>query len=89
MGSGEQEITRIVDGQRIEFELRFKKPFAATNTGHFAVEPAGNGQSKVIWRMAAKTAFPMTIIALFINMDKMIGREFEEGLRQLKAILEK
>jgi hypothetical protein len=88
MGSGEQEVTRILEGQRIEFELRFKTPFEATNQGYFAAEPIGASQTRVRWGMSGKTRFPMSLIGLFINCDKMIGSEFEWGLNKLKANLE-
>ena len=89
MGSGEQEITRIVDGERIEFELRFKKPFKATNRGYFSTESVGGSQTKVRWGMTGKSMFPMSLIGLFIDCEKMIGNEFDWGLKQLKSILEK
>lgn len=89
VGAGEQEITRIVDGERIEFELRFLRPFASTTTGSFAVAPAGSGQTKVIWSMLGKTAFPMTILCLVFSTEKMIGGQFENGLKELKKLLEK
>lgn len=89
VGAGEQEIIRIIDGDRVEFELRFLRPFANTTTGSFAIAPAGDGKTKVIWSMAGKAAFPMTIFGLFFSADKMIGGQFENGLRDLKAMLEK
>ena len=85
MGSGEQEITRIIDGQKVEFELRFLKPFKATNQGFFATESAGGSQTRVRWSMSGRSGFPMNLISLFINCDKMIGGEFETGLPQLKS----
>ncbi len=89
MGSGEQEITKIVEGQRVEFELRFLKPFQATNSAQFAVEPVGSGHTKVSWHMHGKSVFPMSLFSLFLNMDKIVGREFEAGLVKLKSVLEK
>ena len=89
VGSGEQEITKIVDGKRIEFELRFKKPFKATNSAYFSVEPVGGTQSKVRWAMTGKSSFPMSVVGLVINCEKMVGKEFESGLAQLKTLLEK
>jgi hypothetical protein len=88
LGSGEQEITRIIDGKRIEFELRFKKPFAATNQGYFAAEPVGHSQTRVRWGVSGKSPFPMSLICLFVDSDKIIGKEFAWGLNQLKSILE-
>lgn len=89
VGSGEQEITKIVPGERVEFELRFFRPFQATNKAWFAVESLGSQQSRVRWGMSGQTKFPMTIFSLMCSFDKMIGREFEQGLSQLKTILEK
>jgi hypothetical protein len=89
VGAGEQEITKIVDGRMIEFELRFKRPFAGTNQAYFEAEPMSDGQTKVRWVMKGKSSFPMTLIGLFINCDKMVAGEFESGLSELKALLEK
>jgi uncharacterized protein YndB with AHSA1/START domain len=89
VGSGEQEITKVVNGRKIEFELRFKRPFKATNTGYFATESVGGTQTRVRWGIAGNTSFPMTVIGLFMSSEKMIGKEFEAGLNQLKSILEK
>lgn len=88
LGAGEQEITRILDGKQIDFELRFLRPFVATTTANFAVEGAGNGKSKVTWTMDGKSEFPMTVFGLFMNPDKMMSRLFDSGLGELKRILE-
>jgi uncharacterized protein YndB with AHSA1/START domain len=88
VGAGEQEITRVIDGERIDFELRFKKPFLATNQGHFAADSAGGSQTRVRWMMTGKSKFPMTVFGLFFGC-KMIEKEFDSGLGKLKAILEK
>lgn len=89
VGAGEQEITRIVDGERIEFELRFKRPFASTNQAHFAADPDGGSRTRVRWMMSGKASFPMTVIGLFMNCDRIVGKEFDSGLSLLKTILEK
>jgi DoxX-like family/Polyketide cyclase / dehydrase and lipid transport len=88
VGIGEQEITRIIEGQRIEYELRFTKPFAATNQVYFAAEPVGQSQTRVRWGMSGKCPFPMNLLGLIFNSEKMIGREFDWGLNKLKSILE-
>lgn len=89
VGAGEQEITRILDGRRIDFELRFKKPFRATNQGYWAAEALPGDQTRVSWCMSGKTPFPMSLFGLFMNCEKMIGSQFEAGLSELKALLEK
>lgn len=89
VGAGEQEITRVVEGQRVEFELRFRRPFVATHQAHFAADPLGESQTRVRWMMRGKSRFPMTLFGLFMNCDKMLGKEFDSGLGQLKTLLEK
>ena len=88
VGSGEQEITNIVDNEIIESELRFLKPFKSTSDAHIKVSEADGG-TKVIWGFAGKNRFPISIMMLFMNMDKTVGKDFEEGLAKLKIILEK
>lgn len=88
VGEGEQEITRIVDGERIEAELRFLKPWKSTSDCYTSVEDSGSGNTKVTWGFSGKNKFPMSIMSLFMSMDKMVGKDFEEGLTTLKTVLE-
>jgi hypothetical protein len=89
VGEGEQEITKIVEGERIEGELRFIKPWKSTSDCYFTVLDAGAGNTKITWGFIGKNVFPMTIMTFFMSMDKMVGKDFEKGLQDLKAILEK
>lgn len=87
VGEGEQEIKKIVDGERIESELRFLKPWKSTSDAFLTTEDAEGG-TKVTWGFKGYNKFPMSIMMLFMSMDKMIGKDFEEGLGDLKAKLE-
>lgn len=87
VGSGEQEITRLVEGRRIETQLRFLKPWKSTSDAYLEVEPSGPG-SLVRWGFKGSSGFPMRLMMLFMSMDKMVGKDFEEGLARLKARLE-
>jgi len=89
VGEGEQEIIRIVDGERIESELRFLKPWKSTSNCYTQVDDAGSGKTKVTWGFSGKNKFPMSIVMLFMSMDKMVGKDFEAGLKNLKTVLEK
>ncbi len=89
VGEGEQEITNIVEGERIESELRFLKPFKSTSEAYIATKEVEKEMTKVVWGFSGKNQFPMSIMMLFMNMDKAIGKDFEEGLASLKEILEK
>lgn len=89
VGEGEQETTKIVEGERIEAELRFLKPFKSTSDAYLVTEDAGGGRTKVTWGFSGQNKFPMSIMMLFMSMDKAVGKDFEEGLSSLKQILEK
>lgn len=88
VGEGEQEITKIIDGKRIEGELRFLKPWKSTSDCYFDVKEIGGGKTEVTWGFSGKNKFPISIMMLFMNMDKAVGKDFEEGLRTLKEQLE-
>lgn len=87
-GEGEQEITRIVEGERIETELRFKQPFDSRADVHFISESIDPTKTRVKWGIASSMPRPMNLIMLVIDMDKEIGKDFDEGLSALKSILE-
>mgnify|MGYP003672550523 CR=1 FL=1 len=89
VGEGEQEVKKIVDGERIESELRFFKPWKSTSDCYLDVHDVGNGNTKVTWGFAGNNKFPMSIFSLFVSMDKMVGKDFEEGMRNLKTVIEK
>jgi hypothetical protein len=88
VGSGEQEIKRIVENEVIESELRFLKPWKSQSDAYLRVKEAGAGETEITWGFSGKNKFPMSIMMLFMNMDKAVGKDFEEGLASLKDILE-
>ena len=87
VGEGEQEITAIVENKSVESQLRFLKPFKSTSNAYLKVENEGKN-TKVIWGFTGINKFPMSIFMLFMNMDKAIGKDFEQGLSNLKTLLE-
>jgi Polyketide cyclase / dehydrase and lipid transport len=89
VGKGEQEIKKITEGERIDYELRFLKPFKATDTAYMTTEEAENNQTKVKWGFKGKVAYPFNLMCLFMNMDEMIGKDLDTGLTNLKNLLEK
>lgn len=88
VGEGEQEITKIVPEERIESELRFLKPFASTSDAYLQIDEVDASSSKVTWGFSGKNKFPMSIMMLFMSMDKMVGKDFESGLSDLKSRLQ-
>lgn len=89
VGEGEQEITKIVEGERVESQLRFLKPFKSTSDAYLVTESVGSDKTKVIWGFSGQNKFPMSIMMMFMSMDKAVGKDFEEGLSNLKEIMEK
>ena len=87
VGVGEQEIKKITDGESMEVEIRFKKPFQATNNAVTAVGSTANGQTTVSNLFYGKSKFPMNFSNLF--MGKLVGKDMQKNLENLKAILEK
>ena len=87
VGSGEQELTGFIENEIIESQLRFLKPFKSTSDAYLKVNKADGG-TKVTWGFTGKNKFPISIMMLFMNMDKTVGKDFEEGLEKLKSILE-
>jgi len=89
VGAGEQEILKIDEGNRIDYALRFIKPFKSNADAFMIFEDAGNNQTKVQWGFKSKMAYPMNIILLFMSVDEMVGKDFQIGLDNLKKVMEK
>jgi uncharacterized protein YndB with AHSA1/START domain len=87
-GKGRMEITSTTPPTRMEMSLHFDKPMRCDNTVVFTLVPQGN-TTDVTWAMLGKQMFIMKVVGVFMNMDKMIGKDFEVGLANLKAIAEK
>lgn len=89
VGKGEQEIKKITDGERIDFELRFIKPFESTEKAYMTTESIAENQTKVKWGFDGHMSYPSNLMLLFMNFDKMIGDDLNTGLTTLKTVLEK
>ncbi|MBL0047856.1 MAG: SRPBCC family protein [Bacteroidetes bacterium] len=89
VGTGEQEIMSIVEGSRMDVELRFTKPFVATDKGYFITQAEGDNQTKVKWGFKGKMDYPMNLMLLLMNMEEMIGNDMATSLGNLKVLLEK
>ncbi len=87
VGEGRMTIIESRPNDLIRINLEFFKPFAATNLAEFTFRPEGD-QTVVTWSMSGKNNFMAKAIHLFMNMDKMIGGQFEQGLAQMKSAAE-
>ncbi len=88
VGEGRMTITESRPGELVRMKLEFFKPFAATNQTDFAFKPSGDSTT-VTWTMTGRNNFMSKAIGLFVNMDKMVGGMFEQGLAQLKTVVER
>ena len=87
VGSGAMHITASKPPESVQIRLEFKKPFEATNTTLFEVAPEAQG-TKVTWNMDGPANFATKAMSLFMDMDQMIGKDFEQGLANLRAVAE-
>jgi uncharacterized protein YndB with AHSA1/START domain len=87
VGEGRMTITESRPSELIRVKLEFFKPFAATNTAEFTFKPEGN-QTLVTWSMFGEKNFMAKAVHLVMNMDKMIGGQFEKGLADMKSVVE-
>ena len=87
VGEGRTTITESRPSDLIRIKLEFVRPFSATNTAEFTFKPEGN-QTAVTWSLAGKKNFTAKAVHLFMNMDRMVGGQFEEGLARMKSVVE-
>lgn len=88
VGKGEQTITTVVEGERMESDLHFIKPFESTATCFMSTEAMGDSQTKVKWGFQGRMNYPLNIMRLFMNPEKSVGDDFATGLSRLKTLLE-
>ncbi|TDN62643.1 SRPBCC family protein [Paraburkholderia sp. BL10I2N1] len=87
VGVGQMEIVDASSPERITMKLDFVKPFEAHNVAEFMLKPQG-GATEVTWSMHGPVPYVSKLIGVFFNMDRMIGKDFEDGLGNLKNIAE-
>ncbi|MFZ9028265.1 MAG: SRPBCC family protein [Crocinitomicaceae bacterium] len=88
VGAGEQEIVAINEYDKIEYELRFQRPWESTNQAWFDIE--GNTDStKITWAISGSVPYPFNFFNLFMDMDEMIGEDLEKGLEKLESEISK
>ena len=87
VGQGSMEI--VESGPRkVLIKLDIVKPFEAHNMAEFLLEPKGDSTS-VTWAVYGPSPYMSKVMGTFMNIDDMIGRDFEKGLADLKAAAEK
>ena len=88
VGQGRMEIVDATAPTSIGVKLDFIKPFKSHSQTRFTLAPE-NGGTNVTWTMTGPKTFATKVMGIFTSMDKLVGRDFEKGLAQLKAISER
>ncbi|MBB5052649.1 uncharacterized protein YndB with AHSA1/START domain [Afipia massiliensis] len=88
VGRGRMEILDATPSSKIVIKLDFFSPFEAHNTAEFTMQPKGNA-TNVTWAMQGPVPYMMKIMHMFMNMDRMCGDQFQQGLSSMKAVAEK
>lgn len=87
VGEGRMTLTESRPSDLIRVRLEFVKPFKATNVAEFTFRPEGD-RTAVTWSMTGRNNFMAKALHLVMNMDRMVGGQFEKGLAQMKAVVE-
>ena len=87
VGQGRMEITDAAPA-RVAMNLDFVKPFEAHNKVEFLLAPKGDA-TEVSWSMVGPVPYFAKVLHVFVDMDRMVGGQFEAGLANLKAVAEK
>lgn len=88
IGAGRIEIVEAEAPKKVVMDLHFLRPMEGRNVARYEVTPVAGG-SEVSWSIQGPMPFLSKVMCVFMDMDKMIGREFEKGLADLKALAEK
>jgi len=88
VGRGRMEILESGPPTKLVIKLDFLEPFEAHNTTLFSLEPTAGG-TNLTWQMSGPNTLMTKVMGIFTSMDKMIGKDFEAGLANLKAIAER
>jgi uncharacterized protein YndB with AHSA1/START domain len=87
VGAGEQEITAIENGKSIDYTIKFFRPMQNTGKTKFQITSLGDESTSVVWIFDSPSKFPMSLFSPIFK--KMLGKDLEKGLINLKSILEK
>jgi hypothetical protein len=87
VGVGSMRITDSQAPTRVAIALEFKQPWQASNIATFSLVPEGNG-ARVTWGMDGENNFMLKAVSLFMNMDEIVGKDFEAGLANLVRVSE-
>jgi uncharacterized protein YndB with AHSA1/START domain len=82
-GEGRMEIVEATPGKSVTIDLEFTKPFRAKNQSSFTLFPLEGGGTRVKWSMKGENGFLGKAMSLALDMDALVGKDFEQGLANL------
>jgi Polyketide cyclase / dehydrase and lipid transport len=88
VGAGKMEIVAATPNDSLDIALAFLKPFKAENHTRFVLEP-NEAHTRVTWTMTGKKTLMSKIMGIFMSMDKLVGKDFDRGLAQLKSLAQR
>lgn len=88
IGAGRLEIIESLPAKKVALTLDMYQPFEAKNIVEYTLEPKA-GATDVTWAIHGPMTFVSKVMCLFLDMDKMVGKDFEQGLTDLKALVER
>jgi uncharacterized protein YndB with AHSA1/START domain len=88
VGAGRMEILKSVPDTSVTVKLDFLKPFEGHNTTEYTLG-SNAGSTTMTWAMFGPSPYISKVMGVFVSMDSMIGKDFERGLANLKAVAEK
>ena len=89
VGAGEQVIIQLQENERIDYELRFERPFKNVSYTSLILSSPATDQTTVSWTFHGKMNYPFNLLHAFLNLSKVLGKDLEKSLTNLKNLLEK
>lgn len=88
VGAGEQEIVGMEIGKQINYKIRFLRPFESESDSWMSTRADASGSTEVEWGMTGTMPYPMNLFSVLMDLEGSIGRDLQNGLNNLKSILE-
>lgn len=88
VGAGEQQIVGLDEGKRINYKIRFLRPFESESDSWMSTRADASGSTEVEWGMTGSMPYPMNLFLVLMDLEGSIGRDLQNGLNNLKGMLE-
>jgi len=86
VGSGRQTIVESIPNEKTVTALEFREPFESSAFATMTLTPVGDDQTEVVWTLDSPNTFTSKLMGLFLDMDGMIGDDYERGLAKLGEV---